>query len=248
VIQAPQSAATSVGPHILVVEDDPELRDFIAHYLGDFDMRVSCVGDGKAMRQALAQSVIDLVLLDLKLPNEDGLMLARELRATSSVPIIMVTSRNGEADRVLGLELGADDYLIKPFSARELVARIRTILRRSHAHPVPANDGPRGLRFAGWELDLRSRRLLSSTGDRAELTRAEFALLRVFLSAPRRVLSRDQLIEVSRGYDDDVFDRSVDVQILRLRRKLEVDPSRPRLIRTERGLGYSFDASVEAVD
>jgi len=247
-IQAVASAPASVGPHILVVEDDPELREFMAHYLGDFDLRVSCVGDGRSMRKALAQSVIDLVLLDLKLPDEDGLMLARELRATSSVPIIMVTSRNGEADRVLGLELGADDYLIKPFSARELVARIRTILRRARAHPVPPNDGPRGLRFAGWELDLRSRRLLSSTGERAELTRAEFALLRVFLSAPRRVLSRDQLIEVSRGYDDDVFDRSVDVQILRLRRKLELEPSRPRLIRTERGLGYFFDASVEAVD
>jgi len=248
VIQAAQSAPVSVGPHILVVEDDLELREFMAHYLGDFDLRVSCVGDARSMRKALSQSVFDLVLLDLKLPDEDGLMLARELRASSSVPIIMVTSRNGEADRVLGLELGADDYLIKPFSARELVARIRTILRRSRAHPLPAHEGPRGLRFAGWELDLRSRRLLSSTGDRAELTRAEFALLRVFLSAPRRVLSRDQLIEVSRGYDDDVFDRSVDVQILRLRRKLEVDPSRPRLIRTERGLGYFFDASVDAVD
>jgi DNA-binding response OmpR family regulator len=220
----------------------------MAHYLGDFDLRVSCASDGKTMRKALAQSVVDLVLLDLKLPDEDGLMLARELRASSSIPIIMVTSRNGEVDRVLGLELGADDYLTKPFSARELVARIRTILRRSRAHPVPVNDGPRGLRFGGWELDLRSRRLMSSSGDRAELTRAEFALLRVFLSAPRRVLSRDQLIEVSRGYDDDVFDRSVDVQILRLRRKLEVEPSRPRLIRTERGLGYFFDASVEAVD
>ncbi len=247
-VQPMEREPGGIGPHILVVEDDPELRAFMAQYLGDFDLRVSCASDGTAMRKALAHSVVDLVLLDLKLPDEDGLMLARELRASSSIPIIMVTSRNGEADRVLGLELGADDYLTKPFSVRELVARIRTILRRSRAHPVPVSDGPRGLRFAGWELDLRSRRLLSSSGDRAELTRAEFALLRVFLAAPRRVLSRDQLIEVSRGYDDDVFDRSVDVQILRLRRKLEIEPSRPRLIRTERGLGYFFDASVEAVD
>ena len=247
-VQPAKHEPVSVGPHILVVEDDPELREFMVHYLGDFDLRVSCASDGRTMRKALAQSVVDLVLLDLKLPEEDGLMLARELRASSSIPIIMVTSRNGEADRVLGLELGADDYLTKPFSARELVARIRTILRRSRAHPAPVADGPRGLRFAGWELDLRSRRLISAAGERAELTRAEFALLRVFLAAPRRVLSRDQLIELSRGYDDDVFDRSVDVQILRLRRKLEAEPSRPRLIRTERGLGYFFDASVEAVD
>ena len=158
-VQPTEREPVSVGPHILVVEDDPELREFMAHYLGDFDLRVSCASDGTTMRKALAHSVVDLVLLDLKLPDEDGLMLARELRASSSIPIIMVTSRNGEADRVLGLELGADDYLTKPFSVRELVARIRTILRRSRAHPAPVNDGPRGLRFAGWELDLRSRRL-----------------------------------------------------------------------------------------
>jgi len=247
VVQPAECEPGGMGPHILVVEDDPELREFMAQYLGDFDLRVSCASDGRAMRKALAQSVVDLVLLDLKLPEEDGLMLARELRASSSIPIIMVTSRNGEADRVLGLELGADDYLTKPFSARELVARIRTILRRSRAHPAPVAAGPRGLRFAGWELDLRSRRLISASGERAELTRAELALLRVFLGAPRRVLSRDQLIELSRGYDDDVFDRSVDVQILRLRRKLEAEPSRPLLIRTERGLGYFFDARVESV-
>ncbi len=246
-VEAAASEPVGVGPHILVVEDDVELREFMAHYLADFDLRVSCAGAGKAMRQALAKNVVDLVLLDLKLPEEDGLMLARELRATSSIPIIMVTSRNGEADRVLGLELGADDYLTKPFSARELVARIRTILRRSQAHASAPGDGPRGLRFAGWELDLRSRRLISGSGERAELTRAEFALMRVLLAAPRRVLTREQLIELSRGYDDDVFDRSVDVQILRLRRKLEAEPSRPQLIRTERGLGYFFDARVDAV-
>jgi DNA-binding response OmpR family regulator len=230
-----------------VVEDDPDLRELMAGYLGEFDLRVSCVGDGIGMRKVLAQSIVDLVLLDLKLPGEDGLLLARELRANSSIPIIMVTSRNAEADRVLGLELGADDYLTKPFSARELVARIHTILRRSRAHPLPPGDGPRALRFSGWEVDLRSRRLVSAAGERAEFSRAEFALLRVLLAAPRRVLTREQLIDLSRGYDHDVVDRSIDVQILRLRRKLEVDPSRPTLIRTERGLGYFLDASVEAV-
>jgi DNA-binding response OmpR family regulator len=247
VFEATASEPLGVEPHVLVVEDDPELRDFVARYLAEFDLRVSCAGDGKSMRKALAKSVVDLVLLDLKLPEEDGLMLARELRASSTIPIIIITSRNGEADRVLGLELGADDYLTKPFSARELVARIRTILRRARTHTATPGDGPRGLRFAGWELDLRSRRLISAAGERAELTRAEFALLRVLLAAPRRVLTREQLIELSRGYDDDVFDRSVDVQILRLRRKLEAEPSRPLLIRTERGLGYFFDARVEAV-
>lgn len=237
----------SVEPHVLMVDDDADLCQLVATYLQEYDLRVSCAADGRAMRRNLAQHVIDLVLLDLKLPEEDGLMLARELRATSSIPIIMLTSRNEEADRVLGLELGADDYLTKPFSARELVARIRTILRRARAHPSPHNEAPRGLRFAGWELDLRNRHLLADSGERAELTRAEFALLRVFLDAPQRVLSREQLILLTRGYDEDVFDRSIDVQILRLRRKLETEPSRPALIKTERGLGYFFNASVEPV-
>jgi DNA-binding response OmpR family regulator len=246
-VETAVSESVGVGPHILVVEDDAELRDFMARYLSEFDLRVTCAADGKGMRKALAQSIVDMVLLDLRLPEEDGLTLARELRTNSNIPIIMVTSRNGEADRVLGLELGADDYLTKPFSARELVARIHTILRRSRVHAPTPRDGPRGFRFAGWELDLRSRRLISAAGERGELTRAEFALLRVLLATPRRVLSREQLIELSRGYDGDVFDRSVDVQILRLRRKLEAEPSRPLLIRTERGLGYFFDATVEVV-
>jgi len=239
----------SIPRHILVVDDDADLRQMVADYLGDYDLRVTGAADGSAMRDAIAHEVVDLVLLDLKLPSEDGMMLARELRETSNVPIIILTGRKDEVDRIMGLELGADDYLTKPFNLRELLARIRTILRRTQAHPIPNVDGraPQAFRFGEWELDLRSRRLTSDDGERVELTHAEFALLAAFLGAPERILSREQLLELSRGNDENVFDRSIDVQILRLRRKIESDPSRPKLIRTERGAGYFFNAQVEAV-
>ena len=239
----------SVPRHILVVDDDADLRQMVADYLNDYDLRVTGVADGAAMRDAMAQEVVDLVLLDLKLPSEDGMNLARELRETSNVPIIILTGRKDEVDRIMGLELGADDYLTKPFNLRELLARIRAILRRAQAHPVIHVEGraPQAMRFGGWELDLRSRRLTSNEGDRVELTHAEYALLVAFLGAPERILSREQLLELSRGNDENVFDRSIDVQILRLRRKIEADPSRPKLIRTERGAGYFFNARVEVV-
>jgi len=201
------------------------------------------------MRQALTHSVVDLILLDLKLRAEDGLTLAREVRAKSSTPIIILTSRKDDIDRVMGLELGADDYVTKPFNPRELVARIRAVLRRtqpSNASRVGA-EPLKALRFSGWELNLRTRQLISADGERVELTQSDFALLSAFLSAPQRTLSRDQLLELSRGHDDEVFDRSIDVQILRLRRKLESDPSRPELIKTERGAGYFLNARVEAI-
>jgi len=235
--------------HILVVDDDADLRQMIADYLGDYELRVSGVPDGAAMREAMKREIVDLVLLDLKLPSEDGMNLARELRENSSVPIIILTGRKDDVDRIMGLEFGADDYLTKPFNLRELLARIRTILRRAQAHPVSYVRGPalRAFRFGGWELDLRSRRLLSNEGERVELTHAEFTLLTAFLGAPERILSREQLLELSRGSDENVFDRSIDVQILRLRRKIESDPSRPKLIRTERGAGYFFDAQVEPI-
>ena len=241
--------ATSMPRHILVVDDDADLRQMIADYLRDYELRVSGVPDGAAMREAMKREVVDLVLLDLKLPSEDGMNLARELRENSNVPIIILTGRKDDVDRIMGLEFGADDYLTKPFNLRELLARIRTILRRAQAHPVSYVQGPalRALRFAGWELDLRSRRLLSAEGERVELTHAEFTLLTAFLGAPERILSREQLLELSRGSDENVFDRSIDVQILRLRRKIESDPSRPKLIRTERGAGYFFDAQVEPI-
>ena len=239
----------SIPRHILVVDDDADLRQMVADYLGDYDLRVTGAPDGAAMRDAMAHEVVDLVLLDLKLPSEDGMTLARELRETSSVPIVILTGRKDDVDRIMGLELGADDYLTKPFNLRELLARIRAILRRTQAHPATHMEGrhPQAFRFGGWELDLRSRRLTSNDGERVELTHAEFALLAAFLGAPERILSREQLLELSRGNDENVFDRSIDVQILRLRRKIESDPSRPKLIRTERGAGYFFNAQVEVV-
>jgi DNA-binding response OmpR family regulator len=239
----------SIPRHILVVDDDADLRQMVADYLGDYDLRVTGAPDGAAMREAMAHEVVDLVLLDLKLPSEDGMTLARELRESSSVPIVILTGRKDDVDRIMGLELGADDYLTKPFNLRELLARIRAILRRTQAHPVTYMEGrnPQAFRFGGWELDLRSRRLTSNDGERVELTHAEFALLAAFLGAPERILSREQLLELSRGNDENVFDRSIDVQILRLRRKIESDPSRPKLIRTERGAGYFFNAQVEVV-
>jgi two-component system, OmpR family, response regulator len=239
----------SVSKHILVVDDEPAICRVIGEYLGEFDWRVSCAGDGDAMRKILEREVVDLILLDVKLPVEDGMTLTRELRARSGIPIIMLTSRKDDVDRILGLELGADDYLTKPFNPRELLARIRAVLRRTQASPLHGSDSEnlQALRFAGWELDLRTRRLTSADGERIELTHAEFRLLNAFLSAPQRILTREQLLDLSHGHEDSAFDRSIDVQILRLRRKLEADPSRPELIKTERGAGYFLNAKVEAV-
>jgi two-component system, OmpR family, response regulator len=244
-----RTESMTVAPHILVVDDDPGLRRMIAEYLSQFDMRVSGAEDSAAMHKALSQHGVDLILLDLKLQSEDGMAIARDLRKKSNIPIIMLTGRKEDADRIMGLEIGADDYLTKPFNLRELLARIRALLRRSQlaAPTSPDGRGPRAYRFSIWELDLRSRRLTSATGERVDLTHAEFALLAAFLAAPERILTREQLLELSRHDDEDVFDRSIDVQILRLRRKIEIDPSRPKLIRTERGSGYFFDASVEPV-
>ena len=240
---------SGVSPHVLVVDDDPQMRAMIADYLGEYDFRVTSAADGPGMRKVLASSVVDLIVLDLRLPAEDGMSIARSLRAESSIPIIMLTGRKDDVDRIMGLELGADDYLTKPVNLRELLARIRTVLRRAHTRPSQRSDteGVRAYRFAGWELDLRTRKLVSPSESVVELTNAEFGLLTAFLNAPQRILSRDQLLEMGKGYDDDVFDRSIDVQILRLRRKIEANPSRPDLIKTERGAGYYFDAPVTAL-
>jgi two-component system, OmpR family, response regulator len=233
--------------HVLAVDDDPAMRAMIADYLGDRNFKVSMAADGREMAEHLAEGAIDLVILDVKLNDEDGLELVRELRTRSSLPVIVMSGhRREEVDRVLGLELGADDYLTKPFGLRELLARIHAVLRRAKA-PLPADDGSKRTRyrFAGWELSLRTRRLTSPTGEPVPLTKGEFNLLAAFLDAPQRVLSRDQLLTASRVHDQEVFDRSIDVQILRLRRKLERDPSQPTLIKTERGVGYTFLAPVE---
>ncbi|MBL8513491.1 MAG: winged helix-turn-helix domain-containing protein, partial [Betaproteobacteria bacterium] len=212
----------------------------------------------RGVEDLLRAGGVSLLLLDVKLPGEDGFSIARNVRRFSQVPIIMLTGQGHEVDRVLGLELGADDYLVKPFSPRELLARIRAVLRRypaaaAAAAPLPAATpmaaAPRppgkSFRFAGWQLATGARKLTSPAGARVELTNGEFALLLAFLHAPRRVLSRDQLLEHSRLHDD-VFDRSIDVQILRLRRKIEPDANVPTLIRTERGAGYFLDCDVSA--
>ena len=237
-------------PHILVVDDDQAMREVIAEYLGENHLRVSAAASGAEMRSALAEQTIDLVVLDLRLGAEDGMLLARKLRDESTIPIIIVTGRQDDADRVMGLELGADDYITKPFNPRELLARIRAVLRRYHTTadaPPARDDSRRAYRFAGWELNLRTRRLIGPESQRIELTNGEFSLLQAFCTAPQRVLTRDQLLDLSRLNSAEVFDRSVDVQILRLRRKIEPDPTQPQYIKTERGAGYIFNAPVQVV-
>jgi two-component system OmpR family response regulator len=235
-------------PHVLVVDDDAAIRQLVDEYLGRNDFRVSAAVDGAGFAAALRSQVLDLVLLDLRLPGEDGMQLLRELRTESQIPVIILTGRTEEADRVMGLELGADDYLTKPFSPRELLARIRTVLRRTHAgkevHGAPVC---RAYRLPGWELNLRTRRLIGADGASVSLSNGEFNLLAALLATANRVVTRDQLIELSRRYDNEVYDRAIDVQILRLRRKIEPDPAEPRIIVTERGVGYRVAVPVEAV-
>lgn len=236
-------------PHVLVLDDDPSVRQLVCDYLRDNELRASAAESGSELDAAMARETIDLVVLDLRLPGEDGLQIARRLRATSAVPILMLTGRAEEADRVMGLELGADDYLTKPFSPRELLARIRALLRRARAQATVADAiaRVRAYRFGAWELNIGLRRLKSADGRAVELTNGEFSLLAAFVSSPQRVLSRDQLLDLSRLHNAEVYDRSIDVQILRLRRKIEADPARPQFIKTERGAGYLFDAVVDIV-
>ena len=244
------AAKTDRTPHVLAVDDDPTVRELISEYLSENDLRVTVVATGEAMSRALSEQAIDVIILDLRLSDEDGMELARKVRAESTIPIVMVTGMTDEADRVLGLELGADDYITKPFSPRELLARVRAVLRRHklERNLVSAEDEKgRAYRFAGWELNLRTSRLTSPQGERVRLTNGEFALLQAFCSGPRRILSRDELLARSKLDRDEVYDRSIDVQILRLRRKIESDPSRPAYIKTQRGAGYMFDVPVEVL-
>ena len=243
------AASVAHSPHILVVDDDPALRELLGDYLGGHQLRVSLAASGTQMRAVLASQVIDLVLMDLRLDGEDGMQLARELRAGSAIPVIILTGRDEEADRVMGLELAADDYVTKPFSNREILARIRAVLRRTQAQvqaaPAAALPRVRAFRFEGWELNVQARRLADPQGRAVELSNGEFNLLQALCEAPQRVLSREQLLELSRLHGAEVYDRSIDVSILRLRRKIELDPATPRLIRTERGAGYIFHARVD---
>lgn len=240
---------TSTPAHILIIDDDPHIRDLVVEYLGNNDLRVSAGASGLEMFEVFDREAIDLVLLDLKLPGEDGMQLARALRERATIPIILLTGRIEEADRVMGLELGADDYITKPFSPRELLARVRAVLRRYQVQAtLPERDNTRrAFRFAGWELNLRTRRLKSPTGTAVDLSNGEFSLLTAFCGAPRRVLSREQLLSMSRLHEAEVYDRSIDVQIRRLRLKIEVDSANPALIVTERGAGYQFVAEVETL-
>src|SRR5215207_9459954 len=233
-------------PHILVVEDDREISALVANYLRANECRVSVAGDGREMDRVLAESRIDLIVLDLMLPGEDGLSLCRRLRAASSVPIVMLTAKSEEIDRIVGLEMGADDYLPKPFNPRELLARIRAVLRRRTAEPASA-AGPSGqiLSFAGWQVHLTLRELLNPAGAKVALTGAEFDLLHAFCERPGRVLSRDQLLDLTQGRVAGPYERSIDVLVSRLRQKLERDPREPDFIKTIRSSGYVFTPSVE---
>ena len=235
-------------PHVLVVDDDVAVRQLVDDYLGQNDFRVTGAAGGADLMSAFRAQVIDLVLLDLRLHGEDGMQLLRQLRAESQIPVIILTGRAEEADRVMGLELGADDYLTKPFSPRELLARIRTVLRRAHAgQEAHGARVCRAYRLPGWELNLRTRRLTGRDGADVALSNGEFNLLAALLASANRVVTRDQLIEMSRRYDNEVYDRAVDVQILRLRRKIENNPAEPEIIVTERGVGYRVAVPVEAV-
>jgi DNA-binding response OmpR family regulator len=238
---------TQPQPHILVVDDDPQIRELLQEYLAENALRVSVALTGAQMSQILADEVIDLVILDLRLAGEDGMTIARSLRDQSAIPIIMLTGVRDEADRVMGLELGADAYLTKPFSPRELLAHIRTVLRRTKSTAVAQAQRRevRAYRFADFELNLRTRRLRQRDTQNIDLTNGEFNLLAALLATPERILTRDQLLDASRVYDNEVYDRSIDVQVLRLRRKIEADPTQPQFIVTERGVGYIFKSPVE---
>lgn len=233
--------------HLLVVDDDREIRNLLIEYLELSGYRVTVVAEGKAMRRVLESHRIDLVILDLMLPGEDGLSLCRDLRNRSNLPVLMLTARGTEIDRIVGLEMGADDYLAKPFNPRELLARIKSILRRAKALPPNLeSDDVTTYRFAGWTLDVAARNAIAPDGLVVPLSGAEYRLLRIFLDHPQRVLPRDQLLELVNKREAILFDRSIDVMIGRLRKRLEDDGKEPLLIKTVRGEGYVLATQVES--
>jgi two-component system OmpR family response regulator len=239
---------SKVAPHLLIVDDDKELCSLLSKFLSRHGYRVSVAHNGGEMASILEASRINLVILDLMLPGEDGLVLCRRLRATSTLPIIMLTAISDETDRIIGLEMGADDYLAKVPNPRELLARVRAVLRRAGPPEARASaDQKRILEFAGWRLDVTHRQLFSAKNALVPLRAGEFDLLLALAERPQRVLSRDQLLDLSRGRSANIFDRSIDVQISRLRRKIEPDPKEPTLIKTVRSGGYILAANVVAV-
>lgn len=232
--------------HLLVVDDDREIRELLADYLERQGYRVSTAANGSEMRRALDAAPTDLLILDLMMPGEDGLTLCRELRAHSAIPIIMLTARGEPVDRIVGLEMGADDYLSKPFEPRELLARIRSVLRRAHALPFNLRQEEGHLfHFADWTLEVETRQLLNPDGVAVALSGSEYRLLRAFIDHAGRVLSRDQLLNLTRGRDADPFDRSIDLAVSRLRQKLLDDARDPKLLKTVRNEGYILTASVQ---
>lgn len=232
-------------PHILVVDDDREIRELLSRFLRKNGMRVDVAADGREMRSILGEAEIDLIVLDRVMPGEDGLSLCRELRTLSRVPIILLTLLGADADRIAGLEMGADDYVNKPFNPHELLARIKAVLRRANELPFKnALQKASVLRFAGWTLDRSRRRLESPAGVTVMLTDGEFDLLVAFAEHPQTVLAREQLLDLARGREAVALDRSIDMQITRLRRKIESDPEEPSLIKTVRNKGYVFTAEV----
>lgn len=234
----------SAPSHILIVDDHAEIRDLVGRALTKEGFRVSAAADGRAMRKAMVEHRIDLVLLDLMLPGEDGLSLCRALRAESNIPVIMLTAKGDEIDRVVGLELGADDYVAKPFGSRELIARIRAVLRRSPDRPATTISAAKHYRFDRWWLDAGARELLRDDGVTIPLSTGEYDLLIVLVERPNRVLTREQLLDLAGRSSADVLDRSIDTQVSRLRKKLEIDAGDPKIIKTVWGGGYMFTPSV----
>ena len=233
---------------ILVVDDHSDIRELLGRHLRKYDYKVSLASDAREARDALATQAVDLVVLDIMMPDEDGISLCRDIRATSKIPVIFLTSLSEETDRIIGLEVGADDYLTKPFSPRELVARIKTVLRRTYELPPQSAIGANKLRFERWVLNVSTRELIDDSGVTISLSTAEFDLLSIFLQHPHHTFRRDQLLELARGRELKAYDRSIDNQVSRLRRKLERDPKAPELITTIWGGGYSFNCDVEVIN
>lgn len=230
---------------LLVVDDDPEIRDLLSRYLTKNGYEVHLAEDSRVMDEVLRNGAMDLIILDIMLPGRDGLEAARDLRSRSDIPIIMLTARGDDTDRIVGLEMGADDYLAKPFNPRELLARVKTVLRRTNLPQSGMTARNKRARFAGWRIDFGSRELVSPNGLGVTLTAGEFDLLAALVEHPQQVLSRDLLLDLTRGRHAGPYDRSIDVQIGRLRRRIETDPKKPRLIKTVRGGGYTLATEVE---
>lgn len=231
---------TAETENLLVVDDDPLVCDLVKLYLKNEGFTVRVAHDGEGLRQVMGEIQVDLVILDLMMPGEDGLSLTRYLCEHSDAAIIILTTKNSTVDRIVGLEMGADDYVTKPFDERELLARVRSVLRRRQRTGEASVEAHQRLRFSGWELDLDGARLFNPAGEEVILTTGEFALLAALASHPNRPLTRDQLLNATRNRDAAPFDRSIDVQVGRLRRKIEPDPAQPVIIRTVRGVGYRF--------